>query len=220
VKVLAQPFGGAVRIRSLTLLQNLIGAFQFDSARSRLENDFRILIHASRWQTVRQFCLQHLTAENDPVLDVDPARELVEEFDDALKIELKPDQYALRSIRLVVEDHPTPTDNPRAPGYNTVRIYRVYEARLVDNSVSELLLANSARYSDQDLHQQALADFRNSGRGRANAVLVLPLTQLTDFYRSMPPEARAACVSFHDHQLDRSVPAILEGLSVPDYQRL
>ncbi len=219
-RVRAQPFGGAIQFRNLESLQALIGDIQFDSERSRVERDFRILIRPADWEPVRQFCLQHLVDEADAVLDSSPARELTEEFADALGINLRPDQYRPVPAGIVIEDQPTPTDNLRAPGYNTVRIYRIYETRLVDNSISELMLANSQRYSDQDMHLQALADFRSGGRGRANAVLVLPLKPLTDSYLAMPPEARAGPITFHGHQLDRSVPAILEGISVPVYQRL
>jgi hypothetical protein len=218
--VRAQPFGGAIQFRNLEPLQTLIGSIQFDSDRSRLENDFRILIRPADWVPVREFCLQHLVKEDDAILDSSPARELAEEFADALGINLKPDDYRQFPSSIVIEDRPTPTDNPRASGHSTVRIYRNYEARLIENSHSELILANSDGCSDDDLREQALADFRNGGRGRANAVLALPLNQLTHFYLALPLKARAEPVSFYGYQLDRNVPAVLEGVPVPGYQVL
>jgi molybdenum-dependent DNA-binding transcriptional regulator ModE len=82
------------------------------------------------------------------------------------------------------------------------------------------MLANSERYSDQDLHEQALAEVRNGGRGRANAVLTLPLKLLTEAYLALSPEARAAPVIFNNHQLDGNVPAVLESVAAPNYRNL
>lgn len=220
VRVFAQPFGGAAQFRDTTLLHNLIGEFQFDSDRSRLENDFRILIRPSDWPSVRQFCLQHLADENDPVLDSNPARELAEEFADALKIDLKPTQYTQRPVGVIVEDQPAPTDNPRALGYNTVRIYRIYEARLLDASLAQTINANSQHISNDDLRELALADLGSGGRGRANAVLALPLKNLTEAYLTLSPEARAASLTCYGHELDPSVLAALKDLPAPNYQRL
>jgi hypothetical protein len=222
VGVRAQPFGGAIRFRRLAPLQDLIGDFQFDSDRSRAESDFRILIRPAAWEAVLQFCLLHFADADDPILESDPARELTEEFADALAIDLKPDQYRQRLAGIIVEDHPTPTDNLRAPGYSTVRIYRIFEARIVDASLGQAMQANSERHSDQDLQERALADarVRSGGRGRANAVLALPLKSLTKAYLGMSPAARAAPVTFNNHQLGRNVPAVLENVAVPNYRSL
>jgi hypothetical protein len=216
----AQPFGGAIRILNLEPLRSLIGEFRFDSECSRVESDFRILIRPAAWEAVRQFCLQHLTDVDSPVLESDPARELVEEFADALATDLKPDQYWQEPVGIMVEDGPVPTDNLRAPGYATVRIYRIFEARIVDASLAQAMLENSERYSDQYLREIALADARNGGRGRANAVLALPLRLLTEAYLALSPDARAEPVSFNNHQLDRNVTAVLEGVAVPSYRNL
>jgi hypothetical protein len=95
VTVKAQPFGGAIRFLNLTPLQTLIGNFHFDSQRSRSERDFRIFIRPADWDTVREFCLRHFGQENDWVLESDPARELIEEFADALDIEYRCDSSAM-----------------------------------------------------------------------------------------------------------------------------
>ena len=68
VYVSAQPFGGAITFRRLEPLRTLVGDFQFDSERSRSENDFRILIRPSDWNIVKQFCLRHLV-DDDSVLE-------------------------------------------------------------------------------------------------------------------------------------------------------
>lgn len=220
VSVRAQPFGGAIRFRSLTPLRTLIGDFLFDSERSSSEHDFRILIRPAAWDAVRQFCLRHFTDMDDLVLDSDPARELAEEFADALAISFKPDQYRQQPVGIIVVNHPTPTHNLRAPGYSTARIYRIFEARIVDTALTRAMLANSERYSDQDLHERALAKTRKDSQGRANAVLALPLELITKAYLALSPEARAAPVTLNNHLLDGNVPAVLEGVAVPNYQIL
>ena len=218
VYVRAQPFGGGIRLRDPAPLRNLIGDFQFDSERSRAEDDFRILIRAADWPAVRQFCLEHLAGADDPALDADPARELSEEFADALAVDLQPGQYQARPVGLVVADGPAPTHNPRAPGAATARIYRIFEARLLDPALAQALLASSARVSDEDLRQQALAEARAGGRGRANAALVLPLNDLAAAYLALRPEVRAAPLAFDGHLLDGNVPAVLDGVPVPEFE--
>lgn len=220
VQVRAQPFGGGVRFRNLAPLQTLIGDFLFDSEQSRSEADFRILIRPAAWDVVQEFCLQHFKDADDPVLETDPARELAEELADAVAINLRPDQYQQRPVGIVVADRPAPTQNPRAPGHDTARLYRIFEARILEASLSRAMLANSERYSDQDLHEQALADSRSGGQGRANAVLALPLKRLTEAYLALPPEARAEPITFDGHQLEGNVPAVLEGVAVANYRNL
>ncbi len=97
VLVRAQPFGGAVRIHGAAALSDVVGQLRFDSQRSRDERDFRILIPPAAWAAVRQFCLRHLADPDDPILEADPSRELVEEFADAMQINLLPETYRCQS---------------------------------------------------------------------------------------------------------------------------
>jgi len=145
---------------------------------------------------------------------------LVEEFTDALKISLKPDQYILKPVATVVEDDPAPTENIHATGHLTVRIYRRFEARILDSSLSHAMLTNSESYSNHDLQELALENVRKGGKGRANAILTLPLRLMSDVYLAMPLEARNSPISFEDNHLDESVGAILEGVTVPKYRKL
>src|SRR3990170_5941352 len=71
IEVKSQPFGGAIRIRDLRTLRDLIGDFHFDSERSRSEQDFRIFIRPSDWETVREFCIQRFSVADDPILETD-----------------------------------------------------------------------------------------------------------------------------------------------------
>jgi len=220
VEVKSQPFGGAIRILDLRALRELIGDFHFDNERSRSEQDFRIFIRPSDWDVVRDFCIQHFSRVDDPILETDPRRELAEEFADALKINLTPDQYILKPVGTVVEDDPAPTENIHARDILTVRVYRIFEARIVDSSLAHTMMTNSESISHRDLCALALKDAQNGGKGRANAILALPMKGITDHYLAMSPEKRNAPVLFEENRLDETVPAVLEGITIPKYQRL
>ena len=220
VEVKSQPFGGAIRIRDLRALRDLIGDFRFDSERSLSEQDFRIFIRPSDWEIVRKFCRQHFSHVDDPVLETEPGRELAEEFADALKIRLEPDQYTQKPVGTIIEDNPAPTENIHAKGYLTARVYRIFEAYISDSILAHIMLTNSESLSDQDLCELALEDAQNGGKGRANAILTLPMKLISDVYLAMPPEKRNAPVLFEMKRLDETVPAVLEGIDVPKYQRL
>ncbi|MEJ2559069.1 MAG: hypothetical protein P8186_23215 [Anaerolineae bacterium] len=220
VTVKAQPFGGAVRLRDASALQALIGDFHFDSERSRSEGDFRIQIRPSDWEMVKRFCLQNLQHEDMSVLEAGPERELAEEFADALKVKITSSQYGLTPMGHVIENAPAITHNIHAAGHPTVRIYNVFAVRILDPSLARAMLANSEGYSDQDLQELALQDARRGGKGRANAILALPVALLTKAYLAMSPGERDAPVTVEGHYLDGNVPAVLEGITVPKFQRL
>jgi hypothetical protein len=218
--VIAQPFGGAIRLLDPKALRDLIGDFHFDSEESRSEQDFRIFIRPSAWQAVRGFCISHFSDFDHSVLETNPRRKLAEEFADALKISLRPDQYTLKPVGTVIEDNPATTENIHATGHLTVRVYRIFEARILDISLSHTMLTNSEGYSNHDLHELALEDAQNGGKGRANAMLTLPVKLISDAYLAMAPEARNSPIAFEDNHLDESVGAVLEDVTVPKYRWL
>jgi hypothetical protein len=220
VEVKSQPFGGAIRIHDLRALRDLTGDFHFDSERSRSEHDFRLFIRPSSWSAVREFCIEHFNRVDDPILETDPTRELAEEFADALKINLKLDQYIHKPVATVVEDDPAPTGNIHARGILTVRVYRIFEATISDSSLAHTMMTNSENNSDQALCELALDDAQNGGKGRANAILAVPLKRITDTYLAMTPKERNAPIFFEKSRLDETVPAVLEGITIPKYQRL
>jgi hypothetical protein len=217
VNVKAQPFGGAIQLRNPSALRDLIGDFHFDSEQSRSEQDFRLFIRPAAWQAVQEFCLKNFSQTD--VLESDPTRELAEEFTETLKINLQPDQYTLKSLGTIVENTPSPTDNFYARDYPTVRVYHLFEVRILTPSLARMMLANTTSYSDQNLRELALEDSRTGGPGWANAVLTLPIKRISAFYSSIAPEARNAPVFFQKHQLDETVAAILDNVIVPKYQR-
>jgi hypothetical protein len=218
--VRAQPFGGAVRIRDTAALRDVVGEIRFDSERSRVEQDFRILISPKEWEAVRQFCLRHLADDDDPILEAGPRRELAEEFADALQVQLEPGQYYYRPVGFAVENEPSRTDNVYAYGCPTVRVYRIFEVEIVDRMLCAELLASSARYGTEDLQALARMDADRGGKGWATTVLTLPLDRVVGAYLALPIEKRYANMEVEGHAFDASVGAILPGVEVPEFERI
>jgi len=219
VEVKSQPFGGAIRVLDLRALRERIGDFHFDSEWSRSEQDFRIFIRPSAWETVREFCIEHFSRVDSPVLETDPGRELAEEFADALKINLRQDQYIHKPVATVVEDDPAPTINIHAKGILTVRVYRIFEATISDPSLAHTIMTNSENLSHQGLCDLALEDAQNGGKGRANAILALQMKFIRNIYLAMSPKERLGPILFEKNLLDETVPVVLDGIAIPKYQR-
>ncbi|MFN2122886.1 MAG: hypothetical protein ACK2UP_05235 [Candidatus Promineifilaceae bacterium] len=215
VSVLAQPFGGGVKLLAPKTLQKIVGEIRFDSERSEQEQDFRILIEPSQWEAVRQYCLLHLQDPNDPELESAPERELVEEFAETLGVDLKPSQYTVAPMGFVLEDHPVRTDNWYARGVATVRVYRIYRVAIVDGNLCQNLVATSQQDSDEMLGRRAL----ENGTGRANSVLALPLDRVRKTFLALPPAKRFHPIEVDQHKLAASVLAVLEDIEVPQYLR-
>jgi len=220
VEVKSQPFGGAIRILDLDAIHNLIGDFHFDSEHSRTEQDFRLFIRPSAWSMLREFCIQHLSRVDDPILETGPERELFEELFETLKIDLKSEQYVSKPVAILVENEAAPTENVHASGYPTVRVYRIFQASITDSVLIHAMIKNSEDVSHSDLCELALKDAQNGGKGWANAVLVLPWKRIHDVYRSMSPNERNVPITFENNQLDDTVAAILEGMAAPKYQQM
>lgn len=218
VEVKSQPFGGAIRILDLEAIHDLIGDFHFDSERSGTEQDFRLFIRPSSWSVLREFCIQRLSRDKDPVLETDPTRELVEEFADALKINLLPEQFASKPVATVVENEAVPTENIHAKGIHTVRVYRIFEATITYPALAQAMLKNSESLSHKRMCELALEDAYNGGKGRANAVLALPLKAITDTYLALSLEERNSPIFIEENRFDETVPAVLEGVTVLKYQ--
>ena len=216
VKVRAQPFGGGVKILDPSSLGEMLGELRFDSERSKQDQDLRILIPPSKWDEVRQYCLRHLEDLADNDLESSPVRELTEEFEETLSVDLKPEQYTFQPIGSVVEDHPVWTENWYARGFPTVRVYRTYSVQLLDVKLCRTLLAASQEISDEMLGKRAM----ENETGRANSVLVLPLNSVTEAWLALPPELRYRKIKVEGYELDESVLAVLGDVEVPQYQRI
>jgi hypothetical protein len=220
IHVCAQPFGGVVNILNPFPLQEIVGEIQFDSKESKQEQDFRILIPTSRWEEVKKYCLHHLENPDDAELESTPHRELVEEFEETLKVNLKPEQYIYQPFGFVIENDPVSTDNVYVQGQLTVRLYRIFEVHILDNALCKTMLSVSQRHSNQELSRLALKDFQNGGNGRANSILTLPLSLIVESCLAIPSDERYQKIVVENHELDESVMAILKDVSVPQYQRI
>jgi hypothetical protein len=220
ISVRAQPFGGGVHILNPTPLQNIVGEIRFDSEQSRYEKDFRILIPPSKWELIKEYCLRHLTDEEDIELESVPHRELAEEFAEASKVYLSQDHYAVRPLGFVIENSPVRTENADARGLLTVRLYRIFEVQIVDLTLCRVMLTVNGLYSAQDLRARALRNFEDYDKRRATTILTLPLESVKKTYLALPLEQRYRKLVIDGHELDESVLAILMDVEVPQYQRL
>ncbi len=216
VNVRAQPFGGGVKILNTKSLKEVIGKIQFDSDRSKQEQDFRILIQPSQWDVVKQYCLEHFEDPTDLDLESKPDRELVEEFKETMGVSLKLSQYTVQSMGFVIEDNPVWTENWYARGYPTVRVYCTYKVEIIDGTLCQNLVYASRQVSDDVLRKRAL----ENGRGRANSALALPLHRVREAFLALPLEKRFDNIEADHHKLDKSVLVILEDIDVPEYLRL
>jgi hypothetical protein len=167
---------------------------------------------------VREYCVLNLIQEDSPDLESDPSRELEEEFNDTLGIQLKPDQYGIEPVKIVIENNPAPTANLRAPGKLTARIYRIYEVSILDLSLWQRMMVNSETHPEPVLRRQALDDVQRKGRGRANAMLVAPVKELRNAYLRIPPEMRGERLPFKNSLLAGNVAAVLDDIFVPKFQ--
>jgi hypothetical protein len=217
VMVMAKPFGGAVRLVNSQAFRQLIGDFHFDSKLSRQEGDFRIVTRPASWQTVQDMCWEHLKRPETGILDYKPERELCEEFGDTLHANITPDQYQLKKRGMIIEDYPVKTHNPRSPGSSTVRIYYIFEAWIEKPDLINRILDNHRSYTDRDLQELALLDAGKGRRGRANAILTLPLDALVEYYRSLPPNKRSRSIWFRKHQIAGNVLAFMNEVDQSRY---
>lgn len=219
-RVRAQPFGGGVRILNPAPLREIVGEISYDSQRSKNEQDLRILMPPSKWEEVKQYCLQHLENPEDTELESPPDRELTEEFAEAISVDLRPEQYTVQPAGFVLEDHPVQTEYAYARGAFTVRVYRIFEVRIVDTELCNLMHAASQRHSDQELARLALEALQNGGGRFKNSILTLPLKRVTESYQALSFEERYRKIKIESHELDESVLAVLAEIDVPQYQRI
>jgi hypothetical protein len=222
VRVESQPFGGGIRILNPTPLQAIIGTIQFDSERSKQEQDFRILIPSSKWERIKEYCLYHLELDEDEDIELEsgPDRELTEEFMETINVRINPRQYTVQPMGFVIENSPVRSKNDHARGQLTVHLYRIFKVEFKDLVLCKVIASISQLYTDQELAELALQDLDHGGQGRANAILTLPFQKVKDAFLALPPETRYRKISLDQHELDESVLAILEDVDVPQYQRL
>jgi hypothetical protein len=222
VEVKSQPFGGGIRILNPTPLQKIIGKIQFDSERSRQEQDFRILIPSSKWDQIKEYALHHLELEDedDTELEYDPNRELTEEFMETINVKINQRQYSVQPLGFVIENNPVRSKNDHARGQLTVHLYRIFKVEVTDPILCKVMWSIGQLYSDEQLGSRALEDSEYGGQGRANTMLTLPLNKVKESYLALTPDDRYRDLVIDNHRLDESVLAIFQEIDVPQYQRI
>jgi hypothetical protein len=218
--VKAQPFGGAVRIVHRDRFAEVVGGFSFDSERSREEQDFRIFIRPSHLAKLRDYASQIAGQPSVSDLEIGPSRELEEEFEDTLGINLDPDAYTVHPVGIVWQSHASPTSNLRALGKPTARIYWIYEVEIEDAELCQKMLDNSRTHPGRVMAALAEDRHRAGEPGRANAVLVVPQDAIRQAYLARNPSDRGEPLPFQGTVLSGNVAAVLDGLSVSKYERL
>jgi hypothetical protein len=209
-RVLAQPFGGALRILYPADFRAAVGDFTYDSVRSSEEQDLRILISPAAWETTRKFIVAQMGLKHPDVIETDPCRELEEEFAEAVGITLMPEYYTYRPIGISIQDVPIATTNLRMPGAMTARIYRIFEVMIYDLEVSKALIETNRRGTDENLLALAKEDAAVRGEtGRANGALVLPLAQVRHAYHMLPSPTAFQPMTIQGHQLDATASLVL-----------
>lgn len=209
VRLKAQPFGGAVRLLDPGKLIEEVGGFHFDSERSRSESDLRIFINKHNWVKMRDFCLKDFNKGRSSTIEIEPTRELQEEFRDALGFDISPGQYQIEPIGTFVEDHPQPTANLYAEGALTSRVYFIFEATINDPDLEQKMVENSDSHSPQVLRRLALLDQRLGGRGRANAVLLLEEIEIQRAFSVIPAKGFGDAVEYKGVTLDGNTRVLL-----------
>jgi hypothetical protein len=203
-------FGGAAQLRQAQALAAVVPGFSFDSHLSEAEQDFRILIPPAAWPVVRAFCLSHLSDPLHSIIDASPDRELAEEFSEDLNWEIAASHYTAASIGAVIEDTPVPSDNARAAGALTVRVYQIHEVRLLDTQLIQAILDGNNK-PDSALVSSAV----QSSLGRANAASALPAAHVTAAIHALIPAAQPQPFTVNGHRFDPSASALFPEFSLP-----
>jgi hypothetical protein len=218
VTMKAQPFGGAVRILKPGRLRKSIAEFNYDSDRSKAEADFRIFINPTKWSALLEFCKRESVRGGEGSIDHYPGRELAEEFADTLGVMLSPEDYLIERIGLVIENDPSPTSNLRASRQPTARIYWIDEVKIKNSDLCHQML--NAGSSTKKLHELAIREYEEGGRGRANAIFTAPLDKIRAVYLELPPGKRNQPLELDGVILSGNVPAILELVDTPKFERI
>jgi hypothetical protein len=217
VEVTAKPFGGGVRITNPQELKRLIDDFQYDSEKSKEEKDFRILIYQEMWGKIKDICNDQWHGKGERIFDYNPDRELAEEFEDSLNVKLKSDEYILIPKSMIIQDLPIKTNNVRAQGVPTVRVYYLFEAWIKSIELVKLMISKSKEYSEDDFKKAALKHAEQGGKGRANSVLTIGLDELMDKCNSIPLEKRSGNINFSGHKLEGNVLALFSEVKNLNY---
>ena len=217
VDVTVKPFGGGVRITDPQELKKLIDDFQYDSEKSKEEKDFRILIYQEMWGKIKEICNDQWHGKGKRIFDYSPDRELAEEFEDSLNVKLKSDEYRLIPKSMIVQNLPSRTNNIRAQGRPTVRVYYIFEAWIKSYELIKLMMTKSKEYSENDFKKAALKHAELGGKGRANSIMIIGIDELRDKFNSIPLKERSGNINFNEFKLEENVLALFSEVKSLNY---
>jgi hypothetical protein len=207
-KLQAQPLGGASRLVDPSALGRVVGQFNYDSAESKSEGDFRIQIRPEDWPRVRDFCVKHFMVPSTGVIEANPERELAEELGDSLDIEVDPTGYCTRNLGIVLRGA-TSTDRVGVSGQQTVRAFNIYHVEITEPTLITKILENSSLVSDQSLNRDAREKATTSGKkGKSTALLALPISHVVEAFVSRDLSGEWPTVTVEGHTIADNVPAI------------
>lgn len=207
-KLQAQPLGGASRLVDPAALGRLVDQFNYDSAESKSEGDFRIQIKPGDWPRVRDFCVKHFMDPSTGAIEANPERELAEELGDSLGVEVNPTDYSTRNLGIVLRGG-TSTDRVGVSGQHTVRAFNIYHVEITGPTLIAKILENSSAVSDQSLINHARAKAAASGKkGKATALLALPLSHVVDAFAARDLKGEWPSITVAGHIIADNVPAI------------
>jgi hypothetical protein len=81
-----------------------------------------------------------------------------------------------------------------------------------------MMMENNETHPEPVLRRQVLEEAQRSGRGRANAMFVAPIRELSEAYLRIPPEMRGERLPFKNSLLAGNVAAVLDDIFVPKFQ--
>jgi hypothetical protein len=97
-------------------------------------------------------------------------------------------------------------------------VYWIDEVRITNPDLCRQMLRTGR--SSEELGETALKDWKDGGRGRANAMFAAPLDSIRAAYLKLTPEERCEPLKFEGFILSSNVPAILDGLDSPKYESI
>lgn len=211
VQVRAQPLGGASQILDPAALRERIGHLHYDGPESAENHDFRIMIRESEWEELRQFvahCFLH--PEHSP-FETEPHREVAEELEKTLGLEISPSFFQTRAISPLVQNEPTPGCTPSSGQKQTVRLYHIYTLEITYAPLAGAILRQSRELTDEKLKELARRDLKPGQRdsGWANALLALPLEAFLDEISQLPGGLDESVLQIAGREICENVLAVL-----------
>jgi hypothetical protein len=175
-----QPLGGASVLKNPQALAVLIDGFNYDTEKSKKEGDFRIQARPADWPRIRDFCVENFSNPALGAVEVGIQRELQEELQEALSIDVNPAAYKSRNTGIVIQQEAAQSERLGVSGAPTCRVFNVHDVEITDEALIRALLHSSASVSNEYLitaaHEKAAASPKH--QAKVTAMLTLPRAEV------------------------------------------